>query len=260
MDNYCSDRKYITNSGLSLLLRNDNLFTEYMNSNYVPPTTPDMIFGNVCHGKLFEKLSGGSYKDNYPVVIVDDYNGRTKAGKTYYETKVLPLVQSGKNIITQSQYKLADDLIDKLFHDEALFAYFMGLSEKYTLSFEEVFKGEYAGILVKGKMDIVCRDASGMVCKIVDYKTTGELTGFGYSVRKYGYDRQSAMYSHLVNLNLLNDVFDFIAQDKKTGGVRIYKTNRPEFVQQATEALRYAIHKYIKWMNGEKLDLRTWTL
>ena len=254
---YYNDKKYISNSMLGLLLQDSETFTLWMNGEIVISPTPDMVVGNVAHGELFQYISAGSYVSDYPFEIVEPYRLNTKAGKLYFEEKVKPLVDAGKNIIKQDDYDNVLMMIGDAKQDPFLFDYLEQLSEHYTLSFEEVFTGEYKGVKIKGKLDIVCRDASGRVRKIIDYKTTKDINGFHYSVSRYGYDRQAGMYSVLTGLNLADDVFDFLVQDKSTHELRVFKTSRPEFAERCINKLDYAIDKYKDWRDGNVLELKT---
>lgn len=254
---YYKDKKYISNSMLGLLLSNPQLFTLWYNGEVEIPPTPDMVIGNVAHGEMFQYISDGDYVSDYPYEIVAPYRLNTKAGKLYFDETVKPLIDAGKNIIRQNDYDNVIEMVGAVKQDPFMFDYLSELSQYYTLSFEEVFTGKYNGVLIKGKLDIVCRDVNGIIRKIIDYKTTKDINGFGYSVRKYGYDRQAGMYSVLTGLNLADDVFDFLVQDKNTHELRVFKTHRPEFAAGCISKLDYAIDKFIEWRDGDLLKLKT---
>ena len=255
--NYFNDKTLVTNSMLGRLLADENKFTAWMNGRYEYKQTPEMIFGSATHGMLFEYLSGGAYVDDFYFKIVKDYKLNSKSGKEYFAEHVEPLIGAGIPTLKEKDWESVKWLIGTAKNDEFLKAYIDYLRGEYALSFEEVFTGTINGVAVKSKMDIVCRDLDGNVRKIIDYKTTSDINKFRVSARVYGYDRQSVMYSRIVGLNLTDDVFDFLVQDKNTGNIRLFKTYSHSFASRAGYKLTHALNKFKEWQNNDTMSLKT---
>jgi hypothetical protein len=251
---YFKDKEYITRSMLMRLLQDSNTFTKWWNGEYEYPTTMPMTLGSIAHDDIFEHLSGGDYQSEFDFEIVDDFRLNSKAGKQYFADVVSKI---DKPWVKRPEYEELLRHLNAVKKDDVFIKYFDVMSKKYFLSFEELFTGEINGVKVKVKADIVCRDITDSIVKIIDYKTSSDITKFISSTYAYGYDLQAAMYSDVVGLNLKDDVFDFVVSDKKTDAVKIFKTHSPEFVRRANNKLTYAIDKFKMWKRGDILELNT---
>tara|TARA_R110002012_G_scaffold16404_4_gene63417 strand:+ start:14685 stop:15449 length:765 start_codon:yes stop_codon:yes gene_type:complete len=88
------------------------------------------------------------------------------------------------------------------------------------------------GINWKGKADIVCPD------KLIDIKTTSDLSKFKYSASKYNYDSQAYIYQELFKRPL-----EFYVIDKNTKNLAIIKTSA-EFVERGRDKVERAVDVY----------------
>ena len=94
----------------------------------------------------------------------------------------------------------------------------------------------------KGKADIVHPDC------IIDLKTTGDITQFKWSARKYNYDSQCYLYQQLFNKPLV-----FYVVDKNSKMLGIYEPT-PDFVSYGEEKVLRAIEVYDKFFGENKTD------
>jgi len=185
---------------------------------------------------------------------VDDFRLNSKTGKQYFNDVVSKL---DKPYVKRSEYDELTRHLNAIIYNDVFIEYFDKLSEKYIMSFEELFTGEINGVKVKIKADIVCRDLIGSIVKVIDYKTTSDVNKFSGSAYAYGYDIQAEMYSKVLGLDLKDDVFDFVVSDKKTDAVRIFKTYSERFTKRAAHRLTYALDMFKTWKNGDILELNT---
>lgn len=255
MTDYYSDTTMLSNSMIGKLLEDERLFTLFMKGEHTYETTVPMNIGNIVHWNVFNEISDGDFSDEeFVLPIIDVIERRTKVSKEKItEAKAL----YGDSYIIKSDYDDAMRCVENVLNDNFSIDYINRLKGEYILSFEEVSINDIEGIACKGKKDITCRNMEGDICKIVDLKTTGDIKKFHYSVRTYGYDRQCAFYSKLDGLNLENDVFDFWTVDKKTGLVRLFKTNGEQFIRNANYALSYGLNKFKEWKNNDLINLNT---
>lgn len=90
------------------------------------------------------------------------------------------------------------------------------------------------GLAFRGKADILKGN------KIIDLKTTADISKFKWSARSYGYDLQAYLY-----LQLFPDAksFEFVVIDKKTFEIGIY-TCSEEFLESGKQKLLAGIEAY----------------
>ena len=98
------------------------------------------------------------------------------------------------------------------------------------------------GIEWKGKADIVCKD------KLIDLKTTGSISEFKWSARKYNYDSQCFIYQELFGRPL-----EFYVVDKSSKQLGIYKPSQ-EFVDRGEQKVLKAIEVYKKFFSDKATD------
>jgi hypothetical protein len=252
--NYFKDKEYVTRSMLMRLMDDSHKFTRWYNGEYEYPYTMPMTLGSIAHDLIFSNLSCGDYEQEFEFEIVDDFKLNTKVGKQYFADHVSKLRVP---YVKESEYNEIVRHIDSVTNNDVFDEYFEKISKEYTLSFEELFTGVISGVPVKVKADIVCRDITGAIAKIIDYKTTSDINKFTSSTYTYGYDLQASMYSAVVGLDLNDDVFDFVVSDKNTDNVKIFKTYSDAFVKRANYKLTYAIDKFKTWKDGDILKLNT---
>ena len=91
----------------------------------------------------------------------------------------------------------------------------------------------------KGKADIVCHN------KIIDLKTTSDISKFKYSASKYNYDSQAFIYQELFGLPM-----EFYVIDKTTLQLAIYKPSE-EFIDRGSSKVIEAIGVHEKFFGSE---------
>lgn len=256
---YYGDKSFVSNSMIGRLLEDEMTFIRWMNNDHVYlPTTP-MAFGNLIHNKYFEFLNDGPVDDNeLDIIMVEDYSLRSKAGKEFHADLMLQF--PGRQILKRSEWDFGLELIEKMKVDNVINDYIAKLREKYILQFEIQATGELDGVPIKGKADIGCFDFDGVLCKLIDLKTTSKMSGFKASVRKYGYNRQWLFYAILFGLNPTEDVFDFLVVEKDSARTAIFKTDRPGFLEESKTALRYGMDRIKQFRSNNLLMLKTNTL
>lgn len=103
---------------------------------------------------------------------------------------------------------------------------------------------EIDGIPFRGKADII------KGTRIIDIKTTADMTGFHYAAHKFGYDLQAYLYLQLFPQA---DQFTFLVIDKKTQDIGVFECSE-EFLESGREKLEKGIENYKFFFQGE-IDL-----
>lgn len=252
---YYADKKYVSNSMLSRLADNEQLFDLWMRGMHTYEPTEPMAVGNVIHNKYFEHLLGKPIPDTQTIHIIDDYDRRTKVGKAYH----LEIIDeyAGEMVLKESVYLDALALVERMGEDTFLNEYIHRLKQEYSLHFEIQATGKYGELLTKGKADIVCKNINGDIKKLVDLKTTSSMGGFRGSVRKYGYNRQWLFYAKLFGLDPYTDAFDFLVVEKGSCRTAAFNTSRPAFVEESQRALDVAVADMILYQYEEMFELKT---
>ena len=91
---------------------------------------------------------------------------------------------------------------------------------------------EIHGLQWKGKADIVCTD------KLIDLKTTGSISEFKWSARKYNYDSQCFIYQKLFGKPL-----EFYVVDKTSKQLGIFRPSQ-DFVDRGEQKVLKAVEIY----------------
>ena len=105
---------------------------------------------------------------------------------------------------------------------------------------EVSYFGTYRDLPFRVKVDIDNGD------RIVDLKTTSDISGFRWDAKKYDYDLQAALYLEITG----KSTFDFLVLDKKTGEIG-YWTTSEEFIQSGYNKLDKAIDTFILSRDAE---------
>ena len=92
--------------------------------------------------------------------------------------------------------------------------------------------GNFFGVEFKGKADIVTKD------KIIDIKTTSNISKFKQSARLYNYDSQAFIYSSMFGLP-----FEFFVIDKNTRQMKIFECSE-EFLERGMQKVARAVEVY----------------
>lgn len=206
---YYSDKEYVSNSMLGKLRENVHKFAMWKRGFYTYPPMVAYVVGRYFHTMVLEpeKLSD---------FVVSKYQTRNGAGFKSQQEEV-----GFDWLVTQREHDMCENMAKKLWLRPKL-------KEIVEASEKEVpFIGEYMGVPVKSKLDLVLdvdrdierllMDENGMPLftdgqRIVgDLKSTSKsVSAFAKSANMYDYDRQAAMYSDIADA----DGFLFIPVEK----------------------------------------------
>lgn len=259
---YYDDRDFVSNSMINMLLESEEKFELFMSGQDVNETTSAMMMGTVFHHRILNEMSGGvlNLVEDEGINVVDDFGDlRTKAGKAA-KLEAFKAFPDG-NFLQKSEYAKALMFANNVLKDPFTSRYFDEISQGAVLSVEEAITnviyledgtGAVHRIPIKGKLDIVYRyEDTGLVKKVVDLKTTREVSSFKSSVYKYGYNRQCVQYAQLTDTDLEDGVMDFFAYGKEDGLCRVFETSRRGFIEASTASWLYGMGKFIKWKEGD---------
>jgi hypothetical protein len=206
-------KQFLSNSALSTLLSNPKEF------NKETDTTLPMIHGRWLHTALLEpdKL------DNF--IIVDASTRNTKIYKEavadYGATEPLILEHERENLVAMCN-QLKDLAGDDIFFNDAVY--------------ERPAIGKIAGRWFKGKADII---RPGV--KIIDIKSTADISKFERSAYNYGYNSQAYIYRKLFGLPM-----EFLVVDKITHQVGKF-TCSEDFYESGENKAAAAVKEYNKF-------------
>ena len=91
------------------------------------------------------------------------------------------------------------------------------------------------GFPFRGKADVLGKN------RIVDLKSTSDIKAFPYSAKKYSYDMQCYLYSHLFGIDYKD--FVFLVLDKKSLDIAIYHCSE-EFYHSGEQKVEKALEVY----------------
>lgn len=206
-------RKFLSNSDLYTLLNNPKDFRK--NSGEVHTA---LLHGSYFHTAVLEpeKLK------NFDVVEASNRNT-----KIYKEAVI---ASSEGILLLESEKKHLDHLIETMLNNDICHQLIRG-NDKEDVIYETPGIKELFGEYFKGKADIINRNES----LIVDIKTTGDISKFKYSAKKFNYDSQAYIYSQIFGYDMV-----FCVVDKKTGMLGVYECDT-----QFMEGGRYKVEKAI---------------
>lgn len=101
--------------------------------------------------------------------------------------------------------------------------------------------GNFFGVEFKGKADIVTKD------KIIDIKTTSNISKFKQSARLYNYDSQAFIYSSMFGLP-----FEFFVIDKGTRQMKIFECSE-EFLERGMQKVAKAVEVYNMFFGPDEI-------
>lgn len=220
-EEYYADREYLTNSSLKLLHKSPSLFYMWLRGKDANPSSAALDMGKAFHALSLE---------NKEVFVGYEGTRRGKEYTAFCEENPEKIVLTQKDADTI--YRMNDALRKCPEASE--------LMEGGTP--EVPATGEWNGIKIKGKADLVVdRDFSTEY--LVDVKTTGgELSEFSRSARYMGYDQQAAIYCQLFGV----ERFYFVVITKSFPyDIGIYECS-PAFLTMGVIKANEAIDKYKK--------------
>jgi hypothetical protein len=213
-------RQFLSNSDIGTLLSDPKSF------GIPTPDHPNLAKGRYFHQSILEP---DKVKD-FPIVEASTRN--TKIYKEFVEANGLEVAMLRGE---------ADELDGCVLAMTGNLEFYDGIRQEgnqYEVPMISVIKGR----LWKGKADIVCTD------KVIDLKTTSDITKFHYSARTYNYDSQCYIYEQLFGKPL-----EFYVVDKVTKVLGIFKPTE-EFIKRGEEKVIRAMEVYDKYFGEFKWD------
>ncbi len=206
-------KQYLSNSDIGTLLSNP--------MNFRKPQEDNVNFhkGRYFHQLILEPEKASETK------FVDVSTRTTKAYKEYLDTvpqDIVMLEKEGQEI---------RDCVSAMMQN---LSFFEGVRQE-GCEYEVPMVKEIQGMMWKGKADIICPD------KIIDLKSTGDITKFKWSASKYNYDSQCYIYQELFGKPLV-----FYVVDKTTKMLGIYHPSA-EFIERGRNKVTEAIKVYDKF-------------
>jgi|TARA_R110002153_G_scaffold83687_6_gene210179 hypothetical protein len=206
-------KQYLSNSDIGTLLSNP--------MNFRKPQADNVNFhkGRYFHQLILEPEKASETK------FVDVSTRTTKAYKEYLTTvpqDIVMLEKEGQEI---------RDCVSAMMQN---LSFFEGVRQE-GCEYEVPMVKEIQGMMWKGKADIICPD------KIIDLKSTGDITKFKWSASKYNYDSQCYIYQELFGKPLV-----FYVVDKTTKMLGIYHPSA-EFIERGRNKVTEAIKVYDKF-------------
>lgn len=190
-EEYYSDREYLSNSSMGILMESLDKFYLWKNRLWEQKDIPAYYFGRAIHSYFLEG------QDN-----AVEY-GERRYGAAFKEFAKL---NAGKIILTSKEYDNYCAVRERLDTSQEL----ISLIDRSVFKAEVPATGECFGIPVKAKADGIIDD--GFSRTLIDLKTTASsVSDFHKKARDYNYDRQAALYKHLFGC----DRFIFIVVTKE---------------------------------------------
>ena len=200
-------KQYLSNSDIGTLLKNPTDFRKPQDDN------PNFHKGRYFHQLILEPEKA---KDTD---FIDVSSRNTKAYKEQAINGIIMLEKEGQEI---------RDCVQAMMGNLPFFEGIRSEGVEYEVPAVQVIHG----VQWKGKADIVCTD------KLIDLKTTGSISEFKWSARKYNYDSQCFIYQKLFGKPL-----EFYVVDKTSKQLGIFKPSQ-DFVDRGEQKVLKAIEVY----------------
>jgi len=210
-------QQYLSNSDIGTLLSNPRNFRKPQADNI-----------NFHKGRYFHQLILEPSKAE-ETNFIEIGSRNTKA----YKEMVL---STGKDIIMlEKEGQEIRDCVSAMMQN---FSFFEGVRQEGS-EYEVPAIKEIQGMMWKGKADIVTPD------KIIDLKSTSDISKFKYSARKYNYDSQCYIYQELFGKPLV-----FYVVDKITKMLGIYHPSA-DFIERGRNKVTDAIKIHQKFFGAD---------
>lgn len=217
-------KKALSSSAIKLLLSSPKTY-KYV-TEYGSPETDALRAGWLFHTAILE-----------PEVFAAQtfVDVQSKNTKLYKEAKA----EHGK-VFTMKEKDEAERVADAFLRNETALSY---ISDS---EFEVPIVGNVFDYAFRGKADVLGKD------RIVDLKTTTDISSFPFSAKKYGYDVQVFIYCELFGLTY--DQFTFVVIDKGSLDIGIFHVSE-EFYLAGKEKTREGVNRYHTFFEmGQDLD------
>jgi len=134
------------------------------------------------------------------IYIHEDIKKNTKAGKT----RALEIEAKGKTLLNEADMALVTGLVHRT-KAQPIFRQIIKGDEYWLPAITQIILTNEEED-TKGKLDFLQPSRDGKVIRIIDHKTSKDISkrNYYFSVKKYNYDRQMAHYKNLVRHNYPN--------------------------------------------------------
>ena len=200
-------KQYLSNSDIGVLLNNPRDFRQPQDDNV-----------NFHKGRYFHQLILEPEKAK-ETKFIEVSSRNTKAYKEQATNGIIMLRKEGIEIEECVQAMMGN------------LPFFEGIREEGS-EYEVPAVKEIHGITWKGKADIVCPN------QLIDLKTTGSISDFKWSARKYNYDSQCYIYQNLFGKPLV-----FYVVDKTSKQLGIFRPSQ-DFIDRGEQKVIKAIEVY----------------
>lgn len=212
-------KQYLSNSDISALLNNPLDFKK------PSPPNPAFVVGGYFHTTILEPEKLDKYK------IIKSSTRNTKAYKELSEGDICLLEHEADNI---------ELMRDKVLENEL----FYDMIREGEVEYEVPGITTLEGLEWKGKADIINHNQK----LVVDLKTSGDISKFRYSAKKYNYDSQAYIYSQLFGYEMI-----FIVIDKNTLQLGIFDCS-DAFLRSGEDKVLKAIDAYRLFFKSKDFD------
>ena len=155
-------------------------------------------------------------------------------------TKIYKEMSGGEMCLLQDEVDRIELMLDKINSNKIC----VDLIRNANVEYETPGVTELFGNKWKGKADILNHDDK----LIIDLKTTNDLDSFRFSAKKYNYDSQAYIYSHLFGYE-----FMFIVIDKNTHQIGLFDCST-EFLERGKHKVEKATEVYDLFYKSENFD------
>ena len=203
----------LSSSSLKLLL--DSPKTYYNVTKYGNEESQALRDGWLFHTAILEPEVFSSQ------IFVDVQSKNTKAYKE-------AVAEHGK-VFTSAERSAAERMADAFLRNTK------AVELIRDCEFEVPAIDDVLGFPFRGKADVLGKN------RIVDLKSTSDIKAFPYSAKKYSYDVQCFLYSHLFGIDYKD--FVFLVLDKKSLDIAIYHCSE-EFYHSGEQKVEKALEVY----------------
>lgn len=244
-EQYYADKKYVTNTHLGKLLHGgpQHLKNYYENGS---KETSEFIFGRAAHCLLLEP---DNFNSKFYAIddteICEEIGGTRPRTTKKYKEWVDPLrkMNAHRQELSLEDMTRVNEMINRALEHKQV----REMVESANLR-EKVYQDNIQGVQCKIKVDAI--NTSNF---ILDYKTSKDpatLRNFGYSLKKYGYDRQGSLYSDVAKV----DSFWFLVQEKTYPYTVCLAELSPDSKENGRIQYRQALNMYkLHFINNPKL-------
>ena len=155
-------------------------------------------------------------------------------------TKMYKELSGGEMCLLQDEVDRIELMLDKINSNKIC----VDLIRNGNVEYETPGVTELFGNKWKGKADVINHDDK----VIIDLKTTNDLDSFRFSAKKYNYDSQAYIYSHLFGYE-----FMFIVVDKNTHQIGLFDCST-EFLERGQYKVEKASEVYDLFYKSEDFD------